>query len=98
MTRFRENDRERAVDMVQAADHFNVFRITIACLMIRLRQTDRTYDRSRSGRPYVSSQRQDRHLRLFHFRNRMIPDLSPIEHLWDELDSVSATIKIHQKH
>ena len=47
-----QNDRERAVGMVQAgmthqtvADHFNVSRITIARLMIRLRQTGRTNDR-----------------------------------------------------
>jgi transposase len=49
----RQNDRERAVGMVQAgmthqavADHFNVSRITIARLVIRLRQTGRTNDRT----------------------------------------------------
>jgi hypothetical protein len=35
--------------------------------MIRLRQTGRTNDRPRNGRPRVMSQRQDRHLRLIHF-------------------------------
>jgi hypothetical protein len=40
--------------------------------MIRLRQTGRTNDRPRSDRPHVTSQRQDRHLRLIHTRNRMI--------------------------
>ena len=40
--------------------------------MIRLRQTGRTNDRPRNGRPRVTSQRQDRNLRLIHFRNRMI--------------------------
>jgi hypothetical protein len=40
--------------------------------MIRLRQTDRTNDRPRNGRPRVTSQLQDRHLRLIHFRNLMI--------------------------
>ena len=47
----RQNDRERAVGMVQAgmthqavADHFNVSRITISRLMIRLRQTGRMND------------------------------------------------------
>ena len=56
------------------ADHFNVSRITISGLMIRLRQTGRTNDRHRSGSAHVTSQRQDRHLRLIHLRNRMITD------------------------
>ena len=54
------------------SDHFNVSRITISRLMIRLRQTGRTNDRPRNGRPRVTSQRHDRHLRLIHLRNRMI--------------------------
>ena len=54
------------------ADHFNVSRITISRLMIRLRLTGRTNDRPRNGRPRVTSQRKDRHLRLIHLRNRMI--------------------------
>jgi transposase len=69
--RIRQNDRERAVGMVQAgmthqavADHFNVSRITISRLTIRLRQTGRTNDRARNDRPLVTSQRQDRHLLL----------------------------------
>jgi transposase len=81
MPRLRQNDREQGVGMVQAgmthqavADHFNVSRITIPMLMIRLRQTDRTNDRPRNGRPRVTPQRQDRHLRLIHLRNRMITD------------------------
>ena len=79
MPRLRQNDRERAVGMVQAgmthqavADHFNVSRITISRLTIRLRQTDRTNDRPRNGRSRVTSQRQDRHLRLIYLRNRTI--------------------------
>jgi transposase len=79
MPRLRQNDRERAVGMVQAgmthhavADRFNVSRITISRLMIRLRQTGRTNDRPRNGRPHVTSQCQNRHLRLIHLRNRMI--------------------------
>ena len=74
MPRLRQNDRERAVGMVQAgmthqavADHFNVSKITIPRLMIRLRQTGRP----RSGRPRVTSQRQDRHLHLIYLWNRM---------------------------
>ena len=73
MPRLRQNDRERAVGMVQAGmtlqavvDHF-LSRITILRLMIRPRQTGRT-----NGRPRVTSQRQDRHVFLIHCRNRMI--------------------------
>ena len=73
----RRNDRERAVGMVQAgmthqtvADHFNMSRITISKLMIRLRKTCRTNDRPRKDRPRMTSQRS--HLLLVHFRNRMV--------------------------
>ena len=54
------------------ADHFNVSRITISMLMIRLRQKGRTNDRPRNGRPRETPQRQDRHLRLIQLRNCMI--------------------------
>ena len=80
MTRLRQNDRERAVDMVEdgmthqaVADHFNVSRITISRLMIRSRQTGRTNDRPRNGRPRMKSKHQDRHLRLIDLRNRYCP-------------------------
>jgi transposase len=79
MPRRRQNDHERAVGIVQTgitrqvvADHFNVSRITISRLMIRLRQTGRTNDRPRNDRPRVTSQYQNRHLRLIHLRYRMI--------------------------
>ena len=79
LSRLRQNCRERAVGMVQvgmihqtAAGHFNVLRITISRLMIRFRQTGMTNDRPRIGRPCVTSQRKDIHLRLIHLRNRMI--------------------------
>jgi hypothetical protein len=75
----RWNDRDQAVGMVQAGMthkavvyHFNVSRITISRLIIIIRQTGRTNDRHRNGRPRVMSQRQDRHLRLIHLQNRMI--------------------------
>jgi len=58
MPRLRQIDRERAVGMVQAgmthqavADHFDVSRITISRIMIRLRQTDKKIDRPRNGMP-----------------------------------------------
>ena len=74
-----QNDRERAMSMVQAgmthqavADHFNVSRIILSRLMTRLRQTGRTNDNLHNDRARVTSQRQDIHLRLIHLRNRMI--------------------------
>ena len=79
MPRLHQNNCERALGMVQAeithqnvADHFNVSRISISRLMLRLRQTGRTNDRPRNGMPRVTSQRQDGHLLLIHIRNRMI--------------------------
>ena len=79
MSRLRQNDSERAVGMAQAgmtqqsvADNLNVSEITISRLMIRLRQTGRMNDTPRNGRPRVTSQRKDIHLRLIHLRNRMI--------------------------
>jgi transposase len=79
MPRLHQNYRERAVSMVQAgmthqavANHFYVSKITISRLMIRLRQRGRTDDRPRNGRPRVTSQRQGKHLRFIHLRNRMI--------------------------
>ena len=91
MTRLLQYDRERPVSMIQAgmthqavADHFNVSRITIARLMIRLRQTNRTNDRPRNDRARVTLQRQNIHLRLIHLQNRMITTAArtlPVEHL-----------------
>jgi transposase len=73
MPRLRQNDRERAVGLVQAgmnhqaiADHFNMSRITISRLMIRLRQTGKPNDGPRIDRPREMSQSQDRHLSLIH--------------------------------
>lgn len=76
---FRQNDRERTVGIVQAgmthqvvADHFNMSRITISRLRIRLRQTGRMNDRPHNDRPPMASQCQDIHLRLIHLLNRTI--------------------------
>jgi len=80
MPRLRQNERERAVGMVQAgmrhedvANQFGCSKLTITRLMSRVRQTGGTADRPRSGRPRVTSERQDRHIRLIHLRNRFIP-------------------------
>ena len=45
---------------------------TIERLVRRLRETGRVADRPRSGRPRVTSQRQDRAIRLDHLRNRQL--------------------------
>jgi hypothetical protein len=40
--------------------------------MIRLRQTGRMNNRPCNGRPRITSQRKNRHLRIIHLRNPMI--------------------------
>ena len=73
MPRLRQNEREQAgMAQTQIANHFNVSRMTIYRLMIRLRDTCNTSDRSRSGRPRVTTLRQDRHIRCIHLRNRFV--------------------------
>ena len=44
---------------------------TISRLVQRLRATGRLTDRPRSGRPRVTTQRQDRRIRYVHLRNRL---------------------------
>ena len=80
MPRLRQNERDRAVGMVQAgmrhidvAAHFGVSRLTIVRLMSRVRATGATADRPRSGRPKVTTLHQDRQMRLIHLRNRFLP-------------------------
>ena len=79
MPRLRQTEREQAVDIVRTgmthadvANQFNVKRTTISRLMIRLKQTGSTADRPRSGRPRVTTRRQDRHIRLIQLRNRLL--------------------------
>ena len=50
--------------------HFGVNVSTIERLVRRLRETGHLADRPRSGRPRVTSRRQDRTIRLAHLRNR----------------------------
>ena len=54
----------------QVANHFGVNVSTIERLVRRLRKTGHLADRPRSGRPRVTSRRQDRTIRLAHLRNR----------------------------
>ena len=79
MPRLRQNEREQAVGMLlagmaqtQIANHFNVSRMTIYRLMIRLRDMGNTSDRPRSGRSRVTTLRQDRHIQFIHLRNRFV--------------------------
>ncbi|CAC5406901.1 unnamed protein product [Mytilus coruscus] len=76
----RQNDRDRAVGMVQAgmshidvANNFGVSKLTITRLMSRLRQTGSSYDRRRSGRPRETTLRQDRRIRFSHLKDRFLP-------------------------
>lgn len=79
MPRLTGIERERAVGMIdQGASHvdvarrFGCARITITRLMQRLRQTGQTSDRPRSGRPRVTTPREDRYIRVLHLRNRTV--------------------------
>lgn len=79
MPRLLENERQQAVGMLRAgmthndvSNHFQCSKKTIQRLLNRLRQTGSTKDRPRSGRPKVTSERQDRAIRLLTLRNRTI--------------------------
>ena len=77
MVRLTEVQRGQAIALLmqgqrqqQVARHFGEHVSTIERLVRRLRETGRVADRLRSGRPRVTSQRQDRDIRLDHLRNR----------------------------
>ena len=77
MVRLTDVQRGRAIALLmqgqrqqQVANHFGVNVSTIERLVRRLRKTGHLPDRPRSGRPRVTSRRQDRTIRLAHLRNR----------------------------
>ena len=77
MVRLTDVQRGRAIALLmqgqrqqQVANHFGVNVSTIERLVRRLRETGHLADRPRSGRPCVTSRRQDRTIRLAHLRNR----------------------------
>ena len=77
MVRLTDVQRVRAIALLmqgqrqqQVANHFGVNVSTIESLVRRLRETGHLADRPRSGRPRVTSRRQDRTIRLAHLRNR----------------------------
>ena len=78
MVRLSQLDRGRAIALIlqgrsqrDVAQQFGVHESTISRLFQRLRATRRLTDRPRSGRPRVTTQRQDRRIRLVHLRNRL---------------------------
>jgi transposase len=94
MPRLDENQHLRAIGMLRAelaqnvvARHFGYHRNTILSLWRRFRQSGNTRDHRHSGRPRVTSRRQNNHIRLVNMRNRFqmsnltarsIPGLRPI--------------------
>jgi len=77
MVRLTEVQRGQAIALLlegrgqqQVAARFNVHISTIERLVRRMRETGRLADRPRTGRPRVTTPRQDRAIRLAHLRNR----------------------------
>jgi len=77
MPRLNENDRLRAIGMIQAgmlhravATQFGVHINTIQALWRRFQQFCNVRDRQRAGHPRITSRQQDNHIRLVHLRNR----------------------------
>ena len=56
----------------QVAAHFGVNQSTVQRLNRRYQATGSVNDRARTGRPRVTTLRQDRHMRLSHLRNRFL--------------------------
>ena len=69
MIRLSQLDRGRAIALI--LQQFGVHESTISRLVQRLIATGRLTDRPRSGRPRVTTQRQDRRICLVHLRNRL---------------------------
>ena len=74
--RLAKNERLRAIGMLETgmpqnvvARRLGVHRNTMQSLWRRYRQIGSIRDRPRSGRPFVTSRRQDNHIRLVHLRN-----------------------------
>ena len=79
MPRLNSEERARVLAMLecgrtqeQVARRFNVLRSTIPRLVRRVRVTGTFADRPRSGRPRVTSVRQDNFVRQHHLRDRFV--------------------------
>ena len=80
MPRLNESDRNRAIGQLEAgvtisevARRFNVQRRVIRNLRTRFEQTGSTNDLPRTGRPRVTTPKEDRYIALQHLRNRFLP-------------------------
>ena len=67
---------DAGLSQVGVARRFGVHRTTINRLVGRLRRTQSTDDRPRSGRPRVTSHVQDRYIRLRNLQNRFASAVS----------------------
>jgi transposase len=79
MPRLSLADRHQAIRMLHAgmsrgevAAHIQCHRNTISALVRRQRERNDVTDRSRSGRPRVTTARQDRWIQVAHLRNRRL--------------------------
>ena len=77
MPRLSNNDRNQALGMLRAgistrevARLFNCHQSTVVRLRQRFQTTNNVSDRPRPGQPRVTTDQQDRHIRLQHLRNR----------------------------
>ena len=80
MPRLSLHERERALGQLQAGRRPSVVAATFGCHVSTIRRhaaqhhlTGTTDDQPRSGRPRVTTPRQDRQIRLRHLRNRFLP-------------------------
>ena len=78
MPRLNGTDRWRAIGMIEAdvrhvdvERQFGAHRNTVNALWRRYQQFGTTRDRHRSGRPRVTSYRQDTYIRVVHLRERL---------------------------
>ena len=78
MVRLTQLDRGRAIALIlqgrsqrDVAQQFGVHESTISHLVQRLRATGRLTDRPRSRRPCVTTQHQDRRIRVVHLPNKL---------------------------
>ena len=77
MPRLSNNDRNQALGMLRAgistrevARLFNCHQSTVVRLRQRFQTTNNVSDRPRPGQPRVTTDQQDRHIRLQHLHNR----------------------------
>ena len=76
MPRLNEAQRHEAIGMLRAmpvidvANHFNCHRATIHKLKSRYQTTGHVGDLPRTGRPRVTTDAEDRRIRISHLRNR----------------------------